>query len=407
MIALQIIFWICFVALAHTYVIYPLLLKLLASPPTPLLKERGERGEAAVSILIPAYNEEKIIKQKLESIYNSDYPKEKIEIIVGSDASTDRTNEIVQSFPQVHLVNFKGRSGKPKIMNMLATLAKNEILILTDANVIFDKNTISELTKHFANTEIALVDSNMVNINQQKEGVAKAESTYIRGEVGIKNNEGKVFGMMMGPFGGCYAVRKSFYENVPENFLVDDFYINMKVLEKGGKAISEINAKVYEEVPTDWKVEFKRKIRIATGSFQNLKAFFHLLFRFNTLSFCFLSHKVLRWFGPFFMIGLYVSNSALSLATLAFYMNREKMGYIGISPPDFYHIGLYLCIPLFLLIHLLIFLFALDIILKLIGINFFLTRLVTHFFTTNLALLIGFFKFLAGVKSSVWTPTKR
>lgn len=407
MITLQIIFWVCFIALAHTYIAYPLILKILAPAklPSPKGEELGVRP--AVSILIPAYNEEKIIKQKLESIFTSDYPKDKIEVIVGSDTSTDKTNEIVQSFPQVHLVNFKGRSGKPKIMNMLATLAKNETLILTDANVIFDKNTISKLTKHFHpdsyRDEIALVDSNMVNINQQGKGISKAESTYIRGEVGIKNNEGKVFGMMMGPFGGCYAVRKSFYSPVPENFLVDDFYINMKVLEKGGKAISEINAKVYEEIPTDWKVEFRRKIRIATGSFQNLKAFFHLLFRFDTLSFCFLSHKVLRWFGPFFLIGLYVSNFIFALSTQSFYYRMLGVSTFG----EYYGIALYLCLFIFLLTHIIIILFVIDILLKLIGINFFLTRLVTHFLSTNLALFIGFFKFLAGVKSSVWTPTKR
>src|ERR1051325_9444336 len=248
MMALQIIFWVCFAALAHTYIIYPLLLAVLASGKQ--IKPVSENFQPDVSILIPAYNEEKIIKEKLESIFNSDYPKEKIEVVVGSDASTDRTNEIIKSFPKVQLVEFKGRSGKPKIINMLATLAKNEILILTDANVIFDKNTIHELAKHFSNPGIALVDSNMVNINQQGKGISKAESTYIRGEVGIKNNEGKVFGMMMGPFGGCYAVRKRFYSPVPDNFLVDDFYVNMKVLENGGKAISEINAKVYEEVPS-------------------------------------------------------------------------------------------------------------------------------------------------------------
>ena len=403
MITLQIIFWISFVALAHTYILYPLLLKIL--PSSPLSTSEGEqKSEPSVSILIPAYNEEKIVRQKLESIFNSEYPKEKIEVIVGSDASTDRTNEIVQSFQQVQLVEFAGRSGKPKIINKLATLAKNEILILTDANVIFDKNTISELTKHFQNSEIALVDSNMVNINQQGKGISKAESTYIRGEVGIKNNEGKVFGMMMGPFGGCYAARKSFYSPVPENFLVDDFYINMKVLEKGGKAISEINAKVYEEVPTDWKVEFKRKIRIATGSFQNLKEFFHLLLRFNALSFCFLSHKVLRWFGPFFMIGAYLSSLFLFIAQMEEIPNTH-LEFRSKDSIDIYGI-------FFLLQHIPIFLLFQDMILKSsrlasLGLNFIVTNLVTHFFTTNLALLIGFFKFLGGVKSSVWTPTKR
>lgn len=404
MIILEIIFWICFLALAHTYIIYPLILKVL--PKTYLSDRKGAGVEVAVSILIPAYNEEKIIRQKLESIFASEYPRHKIEVIVGSDASTDRTNEIVKSFPEVHLVNFRGRSGKPKIINMLAALAKNEILILTDANVIFDKQTIGELTKHFSNPEVALVDSNMVNVSCTDSGISQAESTYIRGEVGIKNNEGKVFGTMMGPFGGCYAVRKSFYSPVPENFLVDDFYINMKVLEKGGKTLSEANAKVFEEVPTHWKVEFRRKVRIATGSFQNLKAFAHLLFRFNTLSFCFFSHKVLRWIGPFFMMGLYVSSAYLTFCTYLHSILQHR-DYVETVSPFYYEIGLYIYFPLFLIMNFFIILFLLDILLKLLGVNFFLTRLIMHFFTTNFALLIGFFKFLAGVRSGVWTPTKR
>ncbi|MBI4931924.1 MAG: glycosyltransferase family 2 protein [Bacteroidetes bacterium] len=391
MIYLQIIFWVSFAALAHTYIIYPLLLKVLASTKLPSPRGRGSEGEGKISILIPAYNEEKIIKQKLESIFNSDYPREKIEVIVGSDNSSDKTNDIVKSFPQVQLVEFSGRNGKPKIINKLVTLAKNEILILTDANVLFDKDTIRELAKHFSNSEIGLVDSHMQNINLQG-GISKAESTYIRGESGIKSNEGKIFGMMMGPFGGCYAVRKSFYSPVPENFLVDDFYINMKVLEKGGKAISELNAKVYEEVPSDWKIEFKRKIRIATGSYQNYFAFLHLLFRFNALSFCFLSHKLLRWKGPFLMIALYITNFILIPSKYEFVRTYE----LRIS---FFEI-------FFLLQNLLLLLLAFDLLLAALKISS-PTRLVTHFFTTNLALLIGFFKFLGGVKSSVWTPTKR
>lgn len=395
MIIPQIIFWISFAALAHTYLLYPLLLKILAVGRD--LKSRPAEETPNVSILIPAYNEEKVIGEKLKSIFASDYPQENIEVRVGSDNSTDRTNEIVKSFaekfPQVHLVHFRQRSGKIKIINLLQTLAKNNILLFTDANVMFGKNTLREITKHFHNPEIALVDSNMVNVNHNSKGISKAESAYIRGEAGIKNDEGKVFGMMMGPFGGCYAVRKNFYEPVPENFLVDDFYINMKVLEKGGKAISEINAKVYEEVPADWKVEFKRKIRIATGSFQNLAVFFHLLFRFNTLSFCFLSHKVLRWFGLFFMIALYITTFILVVSKYEFVRTYELR-------TGFYEI-------IFLLQNVLLVLLIFDLILSSLKIYFPVTRLVTHFLATNLALLIGFFKFLRGVKSSVWQPTVR
>jgi cellulose synthase/poly-beta-1,6-N-acetylglucosamine synthase-like glycosyltransferase len=396
MMTLQIIFWFSFTALLHTYILYPLILKLLSlfhtSEPIP------PHDLPKVSILIAAYNEEKVIKQKLESIFSSDFPKLKIEVIVGSDASTDNTNEIIKSFSNIRLVEFTGRSGKIKIINHLATIAKNEILIITDANVIFDQNIIQEMVKHFSNPNIGLVDSNMQNINQQG-GISKAESTYIRGEVGIKQNEGNVFGMMMGPFGGCYAVRKNLYEPVPENFLVDDFYINMKVLEKGKKTISEINAKAYEEVPSDWRVEFKRKIRIATGSFQNLKAFFHLLFKFNALSFCFLSHKVLRWLGPFFILGLYISNILIVWSIFT----GEALGMFFFG--DSFHLHPFEVF--FILQNILFLIFICDLILKRLGINFILTRLVSHFLTTNFALFIGFLKFAGGVKSSIWQPTNR
>jgi len=409
MIILQIIFWISFIALAHTYVIYPLLLKILAVGRDIKSRPAEVRSEAAVSILIAAYNEEKVIGEKLQSIFNSDYPQEKIEVLIGSDNSTDRTNEIIESlskkYNNLHLVNFFSRSGKIKIINHLESLAKNEILILTDANVMFDMNTIKELTKHFSNPEIDLVDSNMINPIGHSSYGAKAESTYIRGEVGIKNNEGKVFGMMMGPFGGCYAVRKSFYSAIPENFLVDDFYINMKVLEKGGKAISEINAKVYEEVPSNWNVEFKRKIRIATGSYQNLFAFAHLLFRFNALSFCFLSHKVLRWKGPFLMIALYFIPAFGVIHSLNQFYNM----ILQFGMPDAISFASVMTEPMiliFLFENLLLLILIFDLLLSLLKISS-PTRLITHFFSTNLALLIGFFKFLGGVKSSVWQPTKR
>lgn len=397
MILLKILFWVSFTALLHTYILYPLLLKLLA------IRKKNNQivFEAAdefpfVSIIIPAHNEETVIKEKLLAIFDTKYPKNKIEILVGSDASTDKTDEIVKEIISNHaafngeLIQFKERSGKPKIVNTLVQLAKNEILVLTDANVIFEKNMLYELMKHFKNPGIALVDTRMINTIRTGGGISKAESTYIHGEVEIKNNEGKIFGKMIGPFGGCYAIRKSFYSPIPESFLVDDFYINMKVLERGGKSISETNARVYEKAQADWKIEFVRKIRIATGSFQNLFTFSHLLLKFNSLSFCFLSHKVLRWFGPFFMITLYVTNLCILLKTMHFQESQT---------------GSYLII--FTLQNLLLILFIFDLILVLLKIYFTPARLLSHFLSTNLALLIGFFRFLSGVRNSIWQPTKR
>jgi cellulose synthase/poly-beta-1,6-N-acetylglucosamine synthase-like glycosyltransferase len=386
MVVLKFLFWTSAAAIFHSYILYPVLLKILSfrKKQNQLIFEK-EGTLPIVSILIAAYNEEKVIAEKIESVFKTNYPKEKIEVFIGSDNSSDRTNEIVKhfcnSYPQIHLEEYKTRKGKTVIINELFKKTTGNILIITDANVIFEENTLYELVKHFKNDTIALADSNMINKGMKKEGISVQEKTYIEAEVAIKNAESKLWGCMMGPFGGCYAVRKSFFSEIPAHFLVDDFYVNMKVLEQGGKCINEINARVYEDVSNNLKEEFRRKVRIATGNFQNLSAFSHLLFKFNIISFCFFSHKVLRWLGPLFMIIVYFSSLALS--------NIDFYKYVFILQSIFY------VVPL------------LDYLLKKANLHLSLLRFITHLLAMNLALFVGMIKYFRGVDSSVWEPTQR
>jgi cellulose synthase/poly-beta-1,6-N-acetylglucosamine synthase-like glycosyltransferase len=155
--------------------------------------------------------------------------------------------------------------------------------------------------------EIGLVDSNMRNIGIKKDGISHQEKTYISAEVASKNAESLLWGTMMGPFGGCFALRKKLWEKIPSHFLVDDFFINMLVLQKGFKSINEPNAIVFEDVSNDLSDEFRRKIRISSGNFQNLFHYKHLLFDFSWIAFSFFSHKVLRWLTPFFILSI-ISN---------------------------------------------------------------------------------------------------
>jgi cellulose synthase/poly-beta-1,6-N-acetylglucosamine synthase-like glycosyltransferase len=200
--------------------------------------------------------------------------------------------------------------------------------------------------------------------------------------VELKNEEGRIWGAMMGPFGGGYAIRRELFFKIPPNFLVDDFYINMKILEKGFKAINNPQAFVYEDVSNNLYIEFKRKIRIATGNFQNLKFFAFLLFPLTKgLAFCFLSHKVLRWIAPIFLITALISN--ILLASISFY-------------------------KILLVLYLFTFIIPIiDGLLRKLQIDITLVRFFTHFYSMNIALLLGFFKYLKGVKSNVWQPTKR
>ena len=384
---IKLVFWISFIAVLYTYIIYPVLLKILSlfNKPNRIFYSRDEQLPN-VSVIIPAFNEEGVIKEKINSVLNGDFPASSIEIIVGSDNSTDNTNNILNELaagnPRIKPVFYTVRTGKVVIVNDLVKKATNDVIILTDANVLFEKDTLYELVKNFKDTAVALVDSNMVNTGIRKEGISLQEKTYIKTEVYLKYFEGLLWGTMMGPFGGCYALRKSFYTPVPANFLVDDFYLNMQILLKGRKCINELKAIVKEDVSNNPLIEFHRKVRIAAGSFQNLFLFFPVIFKFNAIGFTFLSHKVLRWLGPFFIL-LFFTCSFLLPGSLIVYLIKWITAFVLLTP-------------------------LLDYIArKLLNLNIALIKFPAHFVTTNAALFLGFFRFLSGIKSSVWEPTKR
>jgi cellulose synthase/poly-beta-1,6-N-acetylglucosamine synthase-like glycosyltransferase len=384
--AFEIIFWISVILIFHTYLFYPLLLKVLSYSRKDNTRVYGMKDNLPfVSVVISAFNEDEVIAEKIESIYKSNYPADKYEVLIGSDASTDSTNEIVSSFvaryQSLHFYSFEDRRGKGNVVNELVNKTRGTILVLTDANVFFDRNTLFNLVRHFKNEDIGLVDTNMVNRGMKKEGISFQEKAYISREVRIKNMEGRLWGAMMGPFGGCYAIRKEDYTQVPSNYLVDDFYINMRIFERGKKAINDLNARVYEDVSNNLADEFGRKVRIATGNMQNLRTFYHLLL-VKKVGFCFLSHKVLRWLGPFFIILAFVSNLYLAMFS-----------------------NIYLVLFIIQLLLLLTPLF--DRLLQQAGIHIKAIRLITHFYAMNLALLVGFCRSLKPVRSGTWERTRR
>lgn len=381
-----ILFWTSVFLVLHTYVFYPFILRIFAhgKKGNRLVYEKDD-DLPFVSIIMAAHNEEACIEEKIRSIYSGDFPAGKFEVLIGSDHSNDRTAEIVNSlmkeFPSLVFTDFRERRGKGNVVNDMVQQASGSILVLTDANVIFHRNTLYYMVRHFKNPRIGLVDTNMVNRGMKEEGISHQEKAYISREVKIKDRESRLMGTMMGPFGGCYAIRREDYEKVPSNFLVDDFYINMIIFEKGKLAINDINSIVFEDLPDELKTEFKRKVRIGTGNFQNLRRFSGLIFT-RRYGFSFLSHKVVRWFGPFFLI--------IALATNIFLALHEKLYFWLLIA----HLALYL-IPL------------IDFLLKKMRIHIGPFRLATHFFSMNAALFIGFFRSLRKIRSGAWERTER
>jgi cellulose synthase/poly-beta-1,6-N-acetylglucosamine synthase-like glycosyltransferase len=224
-----------------------------------------------------------------------------------------------------------------------------------------------------------MVCANILKRSKSESSFENIEKSYIDRENRIKLAESELWDLVMGAEGGCYAIRSSAYNPVPKNFFMDDFFMTMQVLEKGGKVVFRENAVCFEDIPDKAFEEFKRKIRISIGNFQNLVRFRKLLFPiWSKVAFAFWSHKLLRWFTPFFLVLSFVSSVVLSTY--------------------------YSFMIVFVLIQVILFLSPL---LSFFKVNSRITNMIIHFYYMNLALLIGFIKFLIGVKSSVWTPTLR
>lgn len=383
----QIIFWFCVLCLVHSYIFYPLILNILAASKKRPVPEISTQHQPMVSVIMSVYNEEKVLEKKIRTVFTTQYPLDKLELVIGSDGSTDNTNTIIENFIKegfnIQFKKFGGRSGKSNIINALIPEVKGEIYILTDANILFDENTIPFLVRHFTDEKVGLVGANVINTGLQKEGISFQEETYIRRENKIKYQEGLIWGTMMGAFGACYAIRAELFRVIPQNFLMEDFYITLGVISSKKLSISDPEAKVYEDVSNLVQEEFKRKIRISAGNFQNLGVFYGLLKNpFSGAGFSFLSHKVLRWKGPFFLI--------LALIAVAFLFEQNL----------FYRILFFLQLIGFISP-------LIDKLFSSVNIHNFALRLIAYFYMMNLALLLGFIKWMKGIRTNTWNPTQR
>jgi cellulose synthase/poly-beta-1,6-N-acetylglucosamine synthase-like glycosyltransferase len=385
----QIIFIVSAYAMLHTYVVYPALIWFLNrnKKNKNAIQYTAQDNLPTIAVICAAYNEEKVIEEKIISTFKTDYPKEKITFYIGTDNCSDKTVDIIKnlqaSYPNLKLIEFTSRTGKIGIINKLCPAAEAEILVMTDANVFFKENSFFELAKHFKNAEVQMVCGNIQKRPLNKETVTVNELQYMNFENGVKYAESKQWSIVMGAEGGCYALRKDAYRKVPANFNVDDFFITCLVLRNKKQILFEPEALVYEDLASNTKDEFRRKARIATGNFQNLFYFKDLCFRFWTSTgFAYISHKVLRWLTPFLFLLNFVACVTLIKTCVLF-----EVIFFG---------------QLFLL--LIPFLNWLLVKMK-IHIGLFVS--LSHFTVMNAALFVGFVRYNKGVGSSVWEPVDR
>lgn len=362
---------------------------------TALTHHAGQQFLPRVSVLMAVHNEEMVLEDKLNSLLAQDYAGE-YRIYVGSDNSSDGTNAMLARYAaaddRLNVRLFTTRQGKPGIVNQLAAQAapldEQHIFILTDASVMLQPNAITELVgPMLTNPNLAMADARMIHTGMAKAGIGQTEDLYIGREVKLKQAEGKLWGYTIGPFGGCYALRANYFRPVPANFLVDDFFLCLSAYEQGGRGISVPTAHCYEAVGQEMGDEFRRKVRISSGNWQNAVRFKKLWWPpTGRLGYAFFSHKLLRWLTPLLLILLLVSLFAL----MAFYGNYWAAG-------AFFSLSCLLTLPPLL-----------DYLLSSLGnIHWFALRSTRYFLAMNLALLVGFFRYLKGIQSNVWQPSKR
>ena len=387
MVVLETIFIIVLFLMLHTYFLYPISIYLICQ-----LKGKATHGsvekDSSISILIAAYNEEKVIRERIENLSEARKEFQYFEVLVGSDNSSDSTNDILielsKKYEWLKFYNFQVRNGKAGILNKLYQEAKGEILVFTDANTVFQRDALSVLLRGFRDLTVGgvcgrlILNDDRVQINEPLE-----ERRYWRYETQIKQMEGKL-GILIGANGGIFAIKKDLFQEIPVNRPVtDDLFLTLNVLSKGYKFIYERDAIAFEDVGQNVQTEFKRKVRFSATNFQTI-AFFKdfLFFRPALVSYAFLSHKVIRWFFPFLAIFLFI---------LTVLIAREKV---------LYQYFLYTQILFFVLAFLGYLMTKLKKKLTIFSIPFF-------FIMANTAIILGLAKYISNSHSVIWESTKR
>lgn len=379
---MKILFWLFVFLLFYTYFGYPIFMSLLSK-----FKKMPPVDKASItpyiSIVVSAYNEEKNIAAKLNDILNIDYPKDKMEVFIISDASSDRTDEIVKGVVDkgVKFYRMEKRSGKIAAYRTVLPLLKGEIIVFSDATSIIDTNSITHLISNFNDKSIGCVSGYLVYVNPRQAIVGRGERKYWSYEKKIREYESRL-SSLPSVSGTFYAVRKELYPVEIKDDLADDLIVPFYVKRKGFRTVFESNAICKDFTTLAINEEMAKRTRITLQNLRGLIDQIDMLnpFKYGIFSILVISHKLFRSIVPLFLIPLFVVNLLLSFYSLNF-----------------------------LLILLFQFIFYLG---ARIGyqINkkrkFSFGNAIFYFCLSNLAILVGIVKFFKGERVATWETSR-
>lgn len=336
------LFWISLFIVFYAFAGYGILLYVLIKLKRALGHGKtsislDENNLPTVALVIAAYNEEAYIEEKIKNCLELDYPPNIFDIIFVTDGSNDRTPEKIKGHPEVKLFHKDERAGKMAAIKRVLPELTSDIIVFTDANTYLNKGAIKELVKHYQNSKVGAVAGEKKIIVEEKADASSAgEGFYWKYESALKKWDYELYSNV-GAAGELFSIRRSLYQPVETDTIIDDHMIAMRIAEKGYIIAYEPNAYAMETASADSREELKRKIRIAAGGVQSI---FRLKKAANpflnpVLTFQYISHRVLRWtVTPFLMILAFILNIIIAVQTqhpLYIVLLAGQLAFYGLS----------------------------------------------------------------------------
>ena len=313
------VFWTTAGVFLYAQIGYLLLLRLISGRPRKDEEISTDSSELpSVTLIIPASNEESVIEAKLDNSLAIDYPSEQLEILVADDASSDDTLQIARRFENrgVKVLDFAERRGKAAVLNDGVRQAAGDVLCLCDANVMFRPDALKRLVSRLDDPGVGAVTGD-VQLESERSTFGRGESAYYWIERRLQMAESGI-GSTMGVDGGMYVVRRELFQPLPADTILDDFVVSMRVIRQGKRVALEPSAIAVENATPTARQEFRRRVRVSAGTMQALKRGEWPSPTHPVELWQFVSHRLLRWAGPVWLVILLVSNSMLWNAGLIY-----------------------------------------------------------------------------------------
>lgn len=394
MLTLKIVFWFLLFIIFYAYVGYGILLFILVKLKRVLgLGKKIEvftDYEPEVTLFIAAYNEKDFIAEKIKNSQQLDYPKEKLHMVWVTDGSDDGTPDELKKYEGVTIHHLPERSGKIGAMNRGMKFVETPIVVFCDANTMLGHESIRRIVKLFSNPKVGCVSGEKRIYSKDKDAAAGAgEGIYWKYESTLKKWDAELYSVV-GAAGELFAIRTNLYQEVERDTLLDDFIISLRVAQNGYTIQYDPEAYAIETASANVKEELKRKIRISAGGLQSVVRLRSLLnvFKYGTLAFQYISHRVLRWtLAPLALLLLIPIGLSLALNE-------------GIFSFGFYSILFWLQILFYTSALLGWYLENRSIKVKLLFVPY-------YFFIMNLSVFLGLKRYLKGSQSVNWERAKR